>query len=793
MKKNLAIVMSAVTAVGAVAPVVANAAITEKGATRDEVIKEAQKALDTKYSDKKEYGSDDAEVKADSSKLDKDVARSVYKVYLVTDATNLDAKKGDLLAALENVQPSNTLTTKRVQDVKEIREAADSGKKFKVVIVDKGHAKVDGKVVYKRDINKVVYAEQTETDKKVTFTDALTVNDTNVARLLKNAIKTVAVYDKYGEYVKDITVNKTENQPVLDTSELANAGKVVLTLKTGKTVELKLGEAAYDFSVARNAAGEKLDLNNKKDDLPSVAETVTSFDLKALDEDDDEVTQEVAVVGGDATIYDISKMARTLEYKVEDIYSNETGYSEKGADAVNAVIRLAKKKDGQWRKANLSGVNYIRTANAQEIKDEDLVVDYVDGQYVLKVKIDKAVDTVDSQLDNPVEQDLDIIFKGKSLSEVNKIRDDIKAGEDVVPGKFDKIVGKNRFQTAIEISKERFKDNVKADAVVIVGANAITDGLAAAPLAAAKNAPVLLAGKNKLDVDTMAEIKRAVDDIKNKKVYIVGGKSSVSEEVEAQLKSEFNVVPVRLSGSDRYATSIEIAKRLYDDQNTLRGAGKVFFTGGTGAADAMSISAEASKVVPKDGFNKVSPIIIMKKDGFDRETRRTIGLIAARGTQSYVIGGTGTVSYAGMQELNKTVAVNEAAGDLAAKRISGKNRYATNADVITTFYKGNKGEALPRVYVASAFDNYLVDAQTAGALAAAKNAPILLVGNKLDKAQADLFTKKVKTDDYNYFVKEGLNKEGQVENDGKFGTKLTQVGGAASATALREIVKALGL
>ncbi|MGO0931963.1 cell wall-binding repeat-containing protein, partial [Clostridioides difficile] len=72
------------------------------------------------------------------------------------------------------------------------------------------------------------------------------------------------------------------------------------------------------------------------------------------------------------------------------------------------------------------------------------------------------------------------------------------------------LAGDDRIQTAIEISKEYYnndgekqdhsadvKENVKN--VVLVGANALVDGLVAAPLAAEKDAPLLLTSKDKLD------------------------------------------------------------------------------------------------------------------------------------------------------------------------------------------------------------------------------------------------------------------------------------------------------
>ncbi|WP_219721513.1 cell wall-binding repeat-containing protein, partial [Clostridioides difficile] len=85
-----------------------------------------------------------------------------------------------------------------------------------------------------------------------------------------------------------------------------------------------------------------------------------------------------------------------------------------------------------------------------------------------------------------------------------------------------------------------FRDSV--DNVVLVGGNAIVDGLVASPLASEKKAPLLLTSKDKLDSSVKAEIKRVMN-IKSttgintsKKVYLAGGVNSISKEVENELK-----------------------------------------------------------------------------------------------------------------------------------------------------------------------------------------------------------------------------------------------------------------
>ncbi|WP_219672521.1 cell wall-binding repeat-containing protein, partial [Clostridioides difficile] len=77
------------------------------------------------------------------------------------------------------------------------------------------------------------------------------------------------------------------------------------------------------------------------------------------------------------------------------------------------------------------------------------------------------------------------------------------------------VAGEDRIETAIALSQKYynsddenaiFRDSV--DNVVLVGGNAIVDGLVASPLASEKKAPLLLTSKDKLDSSVKSREKR---------------------------------------------------------------------------------------------------------------------------------------------------------------------------------------------------------------------------------------------------------------------------------------------
>ena len=147
----------------------------------------------------------------------------------------------------------------------------------------------------------------------------------------------------------------------------------------------------------------------------------------------------------------------------------------------------------------------------------------------------------------------------------------------------DKLVGAGRWETAIEVSKKGWTQATEA---VIVNDSSIADALAATPFAEAKNAPILLTGKDSLNEKTKAELKR----LGVKKVYIIGGVGTLTENVENLLKAEKLEVD-RIQGDTRELTALEIAKRL-DQIKDIEEIAVV--NGRTGLADAVSIAAAAA-------------------------------------------------------------------------------------------------------------------------------------------------------------------------------------------------------
>lgn len=750
MKKQIAVLMAAATAVTTVAPVLASAdTIKHDNVSIGEVEAKIAAALADKYASDKEDG-----IRVPGPDAVKGYENSKYAVIVDADAAVADADAYGLVPVANTIYSGLAEATPAVAGhvryvvtdaakVKNLIEKRMSSplvtgvKATSVLIVDKGVK--DNKSTYTTKNKHYVAGAVTDADTQVSLNDIATSGQIDA---LAGVVAPVS-------FVKTVTPEPTTNPT-----------KVTIELKSGKKIEVNVNSEALDFTAPK---AEKQDLTLEAvRNSQAVADQVVDF-------------AKIANVGGVSRTLDLP-LGDTHEYVLDDVevheiavptvYTKAEGYSKAGADLINPLIR-AKRDNKADYSFNYKGVNYALATNAgvkvandaqaeAAVDTANAKIDVAGDGYVLRLNV-RVLDKNDKDRFKT----LQFKFEGKTQQDLVRVLNDLKGKNEVVVGKFVKLAGSDRAATAVEVSKERFGYK-EADSVVVVGANALIDGLSAAPLAAAKNAPVLIAGKNGLDNGSLAEIERACKDLSNKTVYIVGGENSVPYAAKKQLEDKFGAVVVRLAGDDRYDTSLEVDHRLVKDAqaSTTR-----FVVGGNGAADAMSASAVAAKKTA----GKVSPILVVKKDGIKATTRT---YLAGKVAQAYVVGGTSTASTQVFKDIekviNQTPAGNNAA-DNKVKRLSGEDRYATNLAVINEFYANPKANGLA---VVSGKTQYLVDAQTAGAFAADRGLAVLLTADKLNKDQEDTLANG---------VLKGLR------------TNIYQVGGVVSNDVMKSVVDILGL
>ena len=292
------------------------------------------------------------------------------------------------------------------------------------------------------------------------------------------------------------------------------------------------------------------------------------------------------------------------------------------------------------------------------------------------------------------------------------------------------IIGTNRYDTAVKTSKKGWNT---ADTAIISNGSAIVDALAATPLAAYKDAPVLLTEKDTLKDVTKNELKR----LGVGKVYIIGGSSVISKNVQSQIE-KMGISVERISGSNRYATSVAIANEMKSEGANIDQVAVV--NGVSGLADAISFGAAAGQ--------KNIPIILSDKNG--KTTGAAEILSDDKVEKTYIIGGKNAVPESVESSLKNP------------ERVSGSNRSETNAAIIKKFYNQSAFEYLFVVKDGSEGQDKLIDGLSVGAFAAKTSSPIILAGKKLSNGQKSALS-------------------------GKSVEKISQVGGGSNATVTAQL------
>lgn len=223
----------------------------------------------------------------------------------------------------------------------------------------------------------------------------------------------------------------------------------------------------------------------------------------------------------------------------------------------------------------------------------------------------------------------------------------------------DRISGSDRYTTSIALSRKAFPKADSVDTVYLVSGQGYSDALSAGPAAVADGAALLLTRGDRLLDATAAELRR----LSPERVVVVGGVGSISEGVAATVRSLAPTVE-RIDGSDRYATSVALARAAFG----TKGAHTAYVVTGRGYADALAAgpaaAADAGPLLLVDGSATSLPPAT-------RELLRDLGVETVT-----IVGGTGSVSAKVEADLRQSLGTT-VLGAEAVTRVAGKDRYAT--------------------------------------------------------------------------------------------------------------------
>lgn len=257
-----------------------------------------------------------------------------------------------------------------------------------------------------------------------------------------------------------------------------------------------------------------------------------------------------------------------------------------------------------------------------------------------------------------------------------------------------RLAGNDRYTTAIAVSAS-FAPNVPV-IFVATGAN-FPDALSAASAAASLGGPLLLNPQGSLLPTVRAEIERVAPQ----KIVVVGGYSVISALVESEL-AELTPTIERQSGSDRYATGLELVAGAFNASS------QVFLATGRTFPDALAASGAAGKVG--------APVILVEGALASIPASTMNAILALGAVDVNIIGGTGAISSSIETQLRDA--------GLATTRLGGLDRFDTAVAINQKFFTAADTSL---AFFATGFN--FPDALAGAALAGQLDAPLFVTAS----------------------------------------------------------------
>lgn len=235
--------------------------------------------------------------------------------------------------------------------------------------------------------------------------------------------------------------------------------------------------------------------------------------------------------------------------------------------------------------------------------------------------------------------------------------------------------GEDRYETCIktlkhELYPDRYIQKNSVNSLVIASGKNYSDALSGAPLANLLNTNIFLVDDRENYQNqspshpkrqSLKWVREMMEYSNIKKIYVLGGKNTIPDKTVDDLNKSLGAEVIRFAGSDRYETSLMVAKEVRklapNSKNTIFVTGKNF-------PDALSASNLAIKLK--------SPIVVT-----NGQKLQDIKWIADPKDKknNIIVGGINSVNIP----------------DLSAERVSGNDRYETSLNIAKRYFKDSLG------------------------------------------------------------------------------------------------------
>ena len=390
--------------------------------------------------------------------------------------------------------------------------------------------------------------------------------------------------DELGQAKKEAKIS-IDNLSKLDSNSKAKYKADIDNAKSKEKINEILKEAKdANDKIEKNIDKSKKDAKSEIDKLTDLSnDEKTNFKNKI----DSSTSKE--------SIEAIAKEAKDLNKKKKDKKKKKSEKIQRlsGDNRYETSVEVSEK--------NFKSADTVVLASGQNIADALVASSYADIEEapILLANKNSISDEVLDEIER-LKADKVVIVGGQS-SISSSVESRLKK-EDI---KVTRISGSDRFDTSDKLSQEVSRLSKKSSQAILVNGYKNIDALSVSSLATKEEIPILLNGRNALNMS----VKNRLKQMNVNKVYIIGGNNSISSDVEKELK-RMQISVVRLSGTDRYETSANIAKYAYKDFD------EAIVASGENPVDALAASTLTGK--------KEAPILLTNRNKIPKSIKKII-------------------------------------------------------------------------------------------------------------------------------------------------------------------------
>ena len=355
----------------------------------------------------------------------------------------------------------------------------------------------------------------------------------------------------------------------------------------------KINEILKEAKDANDKANDKIekDIDKSKKDAKSEIDKLTDLSIDEKTNFKNKIDSSTSKESIEAIVKD----AKDLNKKKKDKKKKKSEKIQRlsGDNRYETSVEVSEK--------NFKSADTVVLASGQNTADALVASSYADIEEapILLTNKNSISDEVLDEIER-LKADKVVIVGGQS-SISSSVESRLKK-EDI---KVTRISGRDRFDTSDKLSQEVSRLSKKSSQAILVNGYKNIDALSVSSLATKEELPILLNGRNTLNMS----VKNRLKQMNVKKVYIIGGNNSISSDVEKELK-RMQISVVRLSGRDRYETSANIAKYAYKDFD------EAIVASGENPVDALAASTLTGK--------KEAPILLTNKNKIPKSIKKII-------------------------------------------------------------------------------------------------------------------------------------------------------------------------